>query len=145
MTVQVTDRRIQELADRSEIAELVARLGAWLDRRQLDEPDAIFDAGVAVSTPGGVAEGIDAVVAQATRNHAAHPTQHVITDLLIDPDEAGERATASANLIVTFASDPPLQLGERYRFEVVRSAAGWRLARVEVTPVWRSGNPLAGA
>lgn len=138
MTAQTTDRRVQELADRSEIADLVARLGAWLDREQRDEPDAIFDAGVTVSTPGGQAEGIDAVVAQATRNHAAHRTQHAISGLLIDLDDAGERATVGANLIVTFASEPLVQLGGRYRFEAVRGTAGWRLARVEVTPVWRA-------
>ncbi|ADB53004.1 nuclear transport factor 2 family protein [Conexibacter woesei] len=139
MTAQTTDRRVQELTDRSEIADLVARLGAWLDRqRPDDDPRTIFDAGVAVSTPGGTAEGIDAVIAQATRNHAAHRTQHAISDLLIDLDEAGERATVGANLIVTFASEPLVQLGERYRFETVRGAAGWRLARVEVMPIWRS-------
>jgi hypothetical protein len=34
--------------------------------------------------------------------------------------------------------DSPLTIGERYRFEAVQTAAGWRFSRVELRPVWRS-------
>jgi hypothetical protein len=55
----------------------------------------------------------------------------------------GDRATVGANLIATMvpSSDEPdahLTIGERYRFEAVRTPAGWRFSRVEVSPVWRS-------
>jgi hypothetical protein len=29
-------------------------------------------------------------------------------------------------------------MGERYAFEAVGTAAGWRLSRIEVVPVWRA-------
>lgn len=124
------------LADRLELEALVSRLGRWLDAG--GEPAAapsLFTPDVAVRTPGGRAEGIDAVVAQGVRNHAV-PTQHLITNPLIAL--AGDRATISANLLAAFArEDGPELIGERYALEAVRTARGWRLSRVEVTPVWR--------
>jgi SnoaL-like protein len=52
----------------------------------------------------------------------------------------GDRADVRANLVASFVGDANLeQHGERYRFEAVRTAHGWRLSRVEVRPVWISG------
>jgi hypothetical protein len=67
----------------------------------------------------------------------------VITNVLVDLD--GDRATARANLIVTFAprADAPeshFVIGERYRFEALRTSQGWRLSRIEASPVWTSGS-----
>ncbi len=39
---------------------------------------------------------------------------------------------------VTFAGDTLDQQGERYRFDAARTPDGWRLRRIEVTPIWRS-------
>jgi hypothetical protein len=84
------------------------------------------------------------VAEQARRNHADFEhTQHVITNTLIDLD--GDRATIGANLIATFvhhdgAPEPRFALGERYRFEAARTPRGWRLSRVQVTPLWRSSS-----
>jgi hypothetical protein len=127
---------LHDLNDRREIADLVSRLGLWLDAGRFDEAPSILTGDVAVSTPGGQAEGIEHVVAQARRNHQHAHLQHVITNVLIDLD--GDRAEVRANLVVTFADDAvSSQQGERYRFEAVRTADGWRLSRVEVVPVWK--------
>ena len=136
------DSTVQEMTDRHAITDLVSRLGLWLDEMRFDDPRSLFTEEVTVATLGGQAEGIDRAVAQARRNHAVERLQHVITNVLIDLD--GDRATVGANLVVTFvprADDPASQfaLGERYRFEAVRTAQGWRLSRVEIRPVWRSG------
>lgn len=136
-------RRVDELVDRREIAVLVHRLGASLDEGRFEDMRSIFVEDAAARTPGGSAEGLDAVIAQASRNHSPDERiQHLISDLLIDLD--GDRASIRANLIVTFAaiadgSGSLRRLGEVYRFEAGRTAAGWRLTSVESVPVWTSG------
>ena len=120
--------------DRQDITDLISRLGRWLDDKRFDEAGTVLTDNVTVSTPGGQAEGIERVVAQASRNHQV-PTQHLITNVLVDLD--GDSATATANLLVTFAGPVLERHGERYRFGVTRTSDGWRLSRIEVTPVWR--------
>jgi hypothetical protein len=123
---------LQQLDDRQAVTDLVSRLGLWLDgETTLDQAHAILADDVSVTTPGGTAQGIEKVVAQARRNHDV-PTQHVITNVLVDLD--GDRATAGANLIVTF---PDSIQGERYAFEARRDDATWRLTKIEVAQVWR--------
>jgi hypothetical protein len=123
---------VSDLIDRLEITDLVSRLGLWLDgETTLAQARAILTDDVSVSTPGGTAQGIERVVAQARRTHDV-PTQHVITNVLVDLD--GDRATAGANLIVTF---PDNIQGERYAFEAARTGDGWRLASIAVQPIWR--------
>jgi ketosteroid isomerase-like protein len=120
--------------DRQDITDLISRLGRWLDDKRFDDARPVLTEDVTVSTPGGQAEGIERVVAQASRNHQV-PTQHLITNVLVDLD--GDAATATANLLVTFAGSVLERHGERYSFGVLRTSDGWRLSRIEVTPVWR--------
>ena len=123
---------LQQLDDRQAVEDLVSRLGLWLDgETTLDQARAILAEDVSVSTPGGTAQGIENVVAQARRNHEV-PTQHVITNVLVDLD--GDRATAGANLIVHF---PDSIQGERYAFEARRDDEAWRLTRIVVEPIWK--------
>lgn len=144
---------LRTLTDRFELEQLVGRLGRFIDQHRVEEAPELFADDVTVSTLGGTAEGIDAVVAQAGRNHTV-TTQHLITNVLIELD--GGAATIEANLLVVFADGAPAPvgpnrvelptfgraLGERYRFEAVRSAAGWRLRRVEIAALWHA---VAGA
>jgi hypothetical protein len=126
---------IHDLTDRREIADLVSRLGLWLDEGRFDEAPTILTDDVTVDTPGGQAEGIERVIAQARRNHQYDGLQHVITNVLVDLE--GDHADVRANLVASFVDDARVeQHGERYRFEAVRTADGWRLSRVQVTPVW---------
>jgi hypothetical protein len=151
----LAEDHLRQLVDRQEIADLITRLGTMIDERSFEDAATILADDVSVQTPGGSSRGSEAVVAQARRNHTVR-TQHVITDVLIDL--AGDRARARANLTVTFApdqagsrlvigetenSDPRLTLGEVYRFQAIRTDAGWRLGRMEVEPLW-STQPLRG-
>jgi hypothetical protein len=123
---------LQQLHDRQAVTDLVSRLGLWLDgETTLEQARAILHDEVAVSTPGGQAHGLDNVVAQARRNHEV-PTQHLITNVLVDLD--GDRATAGANLVVHF---PDVTHGERYAFEAANTDAGWRLTKIAVEPRWK--------
>lgn len=142
----VAPRELQELIDRSEITELVSRLGIWLDEKRWDEARSILTEDATAETPGGKVAGVDLLAEQARRNHVV-PTHHVITNVLIDLD--GDRATVGANLIATFVHRPDtpgphFQLGERYSFEAVRTPDGWRLSRVESRPIWSAGSSAGG-
>jgi SnoaL-like domain len=134
--------------DRSEITELVSRLGICLDEGRFDELRHLVTEEARIRTPGGQAEGRAALIEQAQRNHPRDQRfQHVITNVVVDAD--GDRATVRANLVVhitipdeaTRAPAPPLRcaIGEVYHFDAVRTSDGWRLARIETVPVWLSG------
>lgn len=146
-------RRLQQLAERNEITDLVYRLGEYLEAHRVDDMRSLLVEDATVRTPGGAAEGREAVVAQARRNHRSdEPTQHLITNVLVDLD--GDRAEVRANLVVNFAAPPSADqslpapprkytLGETYHFAVVRTTQGWRFSRIETTPVWIA--PLSAA
>jgi hypothetical protein len=124
--------------DRHELAVLVSRLGRWLDEKSPGDGRGLFTEDAEVHTPGGVAKGVDALVEQARRNHRV-PTQHFITDPLIEVD--GDQAAIGANLLVVFAREEgPRLLGERYELKAARTADGWRLSRVQARPIWEVAN-----
>jgi hypothetical protein len=139
------DTGLAELVDRQAIADLIHRLGAVLDEQRFDDLRSIFVDDTSVTTPGGHARGVDAVVAQARRNHNPEvSTQHLATSLVVDLD--GDRAVARANVVGIFAAGegspapaPRYQLGLVYRFELARTPAGWRVHSMEQRPVWAAG------
>lgn len=142
MTATTTATNVRTLADRVELAELVARLGRWLDDPGSATPESLLADDVTVRSPGGEARGRDRVVAQAKRTHEAVVTQHAMTDVI--PELDGDEATITANLLVAFVgggtgSAPTFQSGTRYHFGARRAPEGWRLTRIEVAPVWEVG------
>ncbi|NVI86373.1 nuclear transport factor 2 family protein [Actinomadura sp. BRA 177] len=124
--------------DRQQLSTLVSRLGRWLDDKSPGDGRALFTEDAEAHTLGGVARGVDALVEQARRNHTV-PTQHFITDPLIDVN--GDKAAISANLLVVFAHESgPRMLGERYDLQASRTVDGWRLSRVQARPIWEVAN-----
>ncbi|MFQ6331292.1 nuclear transport factor 2 family protein [Nocardia sp. CWNU-33] len=142
-----TQRELRELVDRNQITALVDQLGRALDEGRFDDFRRIYTTEATAKTPGGKAEGRDALIAQASRNHSDDKRiQHFISNVMIDLE--GETAGVRANLIATFAPaptdaktppQPQYTLGEIYRFDAVRTSEGWRLSRVETTPIWSTG------
>ncbi|WP_433337921.1 nuclear transport factor 2 family protein [Spirillospora sp. CA-294931] len=143
-----TDQRLNELIDRAELADLLVRQGRWLDERRFDESGEIFTDDVTADTPGGRSAGLEAVVAQARRNHSpSERSQHVTTNVLIELD--GDRASVSAELVVRmFTEDEPepyVTLGARNRFDAVRTDRGWRFSSITNSPLWMIGSPRVPA
>ncbi|MEU5988255.1 nuclear transport factor 2 family protein [Spirillospora sp. NPDC047418] len=127
--------------DRQQLSALVSRLGRWLDDKNFGDGRALFAEDAEVHTPGGVSKGVDALTAQARRNHTV-PTQHFITNPLIDVD--GDKAAISANLLVVFAHDQgPRMLGERYDLHAARTPNGWRLTRIQARTIWEATHATA--
>ncbi len=140
---------ITTLNDRTEITDLVYRLGACLDEGRFDDMHELLAEQATASTPGGQVEGREAVIAQAQRNHTADERyQHLITNLLLDLD--GDRAKVRANSLVVIITSPGPVPGETsappelytiggvYHFEFARTTDGWRFSRIEVDPGWVS-------
>jgi len=131
--------QLSDMQDRVAIADLIYSLGACLDEHRFDDLRTLFTEDAIATTPGGTAQGRDALIAQATRNHQQYARlQHSMTNLLIDLN--GDHASVRANLHVTFAGEsghPELVLGAVYRFRAQREEDSWRLDGLEVTPVWR--------
>ncbi|MGO4614618.1 nuclear transport factor 2 family protein [Nocardia sp. 2YAB30] len=137
---------LRDVLDRHQITALVDRLGRALDEGRFADLRAIYTSEATAKTPGGTADGRDALIAQASRNHTDDKRiQHFISNVIIDL--RGDTADVRANLIATFAPaatsgsipQPQYTLGEIYRFDAVRTAEGWRLSRVETTPIWSTG------
>ena len=133
---------LQSLADRAELTDLVHRLTAALDEHRFDDLRALLIEDSTAQTPGGLAQGREAVIAQATRNHQVYDRlQHLLSGVLVDLD--GDRAEIRANLVGVFgnapADQPARAIGAVYRFETVRTRDGWRIASVDVRLVWRQG------
>lgn len=135
--------------DRADVAQLIYRLYACMDEGRFGDLRSVFADEIAVRTPGGPAEGREAVIAQAARNHSTEErVQHFAHNVLVEVD--GDRAHVRADVVVTFsdaaapegrlAPEPRFTLGERFRYEAIRSPEGWRLSRVDATPVWASGD-----
>ncbi|QFG20981.1 nuclear transport factor 2 family protein [Actinomadura sp. WMMB 499] len=128
-----------QIADRMEIADLLARFALLLDEKRWDDAATVFAEDVAVHSPrGGELRGIGEVVDFMRKGEVeGEHTQHTTTDLLVDVD--GDRASASANSTVYYYRDgqaPHFTGGLRQRFTAARTAAGWRLRDVQVTPAW---------
>jgi hypothetical protein len=154
MRVPGMSNHVEQLLDRTQITDLVFRLGVCLDEGRFSEMGSLFIEDATASTPGGTAQGRNTIVALAERNHRPeYATQHVSTNLLVDLE--GDRATVRGNLVVQVApppaSDVPaptppalaptlgFTLGEVYRIGCVRTPDGWRFAQVSTVPVWLSG------
>jgi hypothetical protein len=142
MTTTPDLTRLQELADRADLTDLLNRQGLWLDEQHFDTV-SLFTSDATAQTQGGRAQGLQAITALAHRTHAPFDrTQHITSNVLIGLD--GDRATVRANLIATLVHDaaapgPLYRVGERYRFEAVPTPRSWRFFRVEATRVWSSG------
>src|SRR5882672_4741965 len=118
-----------DLVDRLGIEENVSKLGRSLDERDFEALRELFTPDASVTTPGGTATGHDALVEQARARHSRDDgIQHVITNLLVDVD--GDQASVRAFL-----------LGEVYRFDLRRTAEGWRFTTLRSNPVWSLNRP----
>lgn len=134
---------VQQLIDRQDVTEVILRLGRWLDGHGGD-PRQIYDQDVAVRSPRGQVRGIGQVLAVVTPSEeSVERTQHRVTDLLIDVD--GDAATVHANQLVHFfrvGAAPHRTSGLRVEYGLVRRAAGWRLASMEMELEWLEGEAV---
>jgi ketosteroid isomerase-like protein len=136
---------LQQVLDRLEIGDLLARYCTALDRRDWDRladvftADAVCDYG-ALGTPTGVAE-ITGLVRGTLDTLDA--TQHLIGNVVVAVD--GDTATAHCYLIAQHLREgtpggETYLLGGTYEDVLLRTADGWRITHRTLDRLWATGN-----
>ncbi|HEX5596972.1 MAG TPA: nuclear transport factor 2 family protein [Micromonosporaceae bacterium] len=131
-----TETLIRALADRAELADMVARHSLWIDEGRYDETDRLFTADVVVTSPRGEARGIGALIKLVRSGHDRYVrTLHSKSNLIIEVD--GETATVRAHDIAVFVIDDKTEAVAAgiHRYGARRTEDGWRFDRLIVTPV----------
>lgn len=128
------ERRWQATADRVELAELMHRYALGIDTAQYDSLREVFSADASVDF-GSVGEyvegatgvsGIEAIVGWFRTVLAPFPdVLHFMSNHVIDLD--GDRARVRTCMHVMH-----MPMGGVYDAQVVRTAAGWRIARLRL-------------
>ena len=138
---------VRRLLDRAEITDLITRYTRAVDTADLSGFDAVFteDAFIDYTASGGSA----GPVAEVRRwlGEEAIPlfaqTQHLVGQVEIDLDEAGDSAAVTAYFwnpirIQLPESEPfDLEIGGLYEHEMVRTDAGWRSRRLIERVLWK--------
>lgn len=139
---------IQQISDRLEIEDLLARYSFAIDERDWDALDAIFtpDARIDYSETGGAAGTVAEIKRWLPLALARFPVfQHLVATMKldIDGDEARCR-TILFNPMVHEASDGERQtffIGLWYRDRLVRTPGGWRIAERYEEMAWVKDAP----
>ncbi|MCX4095909.1 nuclear transport factor 2 family protein [Nocardia sp. alder85J] len=141
---------MQHVIDRLEIQELLARYARAVDSKDWEllrtvfTPDAEIDLPTSGTKPTGSRD--DLVAWWATSLDNVPMTQHLITNVEIDLD--GDRATVRALFFNPMRLPGAAELsycGGHYYHEVVRTAEGWKSAKMVDTIVWFANRPASPA
>ncbi|WP_227983106.1 nuclear transport factor 2 family protein [Nocardia spumae] len=127
---------IRDLADRAELADLVARHSLWIDERRYDETDRLFTANVRVTSPRGESSGIEGLLGLVRRGHDAYAgTLHNKSDVVIEID--GDTARVRAHDLAVLVADDNTEAiaAAVHRYRARRTERGWRFDGLEITPV----------
>ncbi|MTD52939.1 nuclear transport factor 2 family protein [Amycolatopsis pithecellobii] len=144
------DVRLRRLLDRAEIGDVQLRYARGTDSHDWELFRSCFTDEVEIDFSDGFGQPVvrlgvdDWVKGTAPRMESFTATQHMITNLLITFD-GDDRATCVAYVRAshhlpnsTGDSDQTVYGYYTNRFE--RTASGWRIAGVKLTPLWMTGN-----
>ena len=131
-----TEALIRDLADRAELADLVARHSLWIDEARYDETSRLFTDDIVVTSRRGEARGPAALVAAARSAHDQYPrTMHSKSNLVIELD--GDVASVQASDLAVYILDDKTEAvaAAVHHYGARRTPDGWRFDRLAVTPV----------
>lgn len=131
-----TETQIRTLADRAELADLVARHSLWIDEGRYGETGRLFTEDVVVKSPRGETHGIGALIQLVRSGHDTYSrTLHSKSNLIIEVK--GETATVQAHDIAVFVIDDNTEAlaAGFHRYGARRTEDGWRFDHLVVTPV----------
>ena len=139
---------LEQLNDRIEIEELLARYSRALDHRQWADLEAIFTADGEFDAGGlGHPHGPAAIRAMIEGTIGGlDATQHLLGKSIIEFSEDGDSAEVRTYLIsqhIRESAPGPVKhyfLGGEYADRVVRTPAGWRIAYRRLDRMWKQGD-----
>lgn len=134
-----TETLVRALADRAELADLVARHSLWIDEGRYGETDRFFTEDVVVASPRGQAHGIASMIELARAGHDMYVrTLHSKSNLVIEVD--GDTATVRAHDIAVFVIDDRVGAVAAvvHHYRARRTEDGWRFDHLVITPVART-------
>jgi ketosteroid isomerase-like protein len=125
------------LTDREDVRDVLLAYARGVDAKDLARVAACFTSDAAYDGALGTGTIADALGALdgAMRRYAA--TVHRIGNQAVDVD--GDRAHSEADCLAehVLPDGRHVLVAVRYRDDLVRDAAGWRIARRAVTTLWR--------
>jgi hypothetical protein len=137
--------QVENLADRSELIELLYRLGATLDEKRLDDLRTIYIAQAVFEFSDNPERGdLQSAIDNAGKmGRCFARTHHVMTNPIVDLN--GDNATLRANLVAThvYREDKPgehYDVGMVYHFRAIRTVHGWRFSHVKLERIWSNGD-----
>ncbi|WP_063066236.1 nuclear transport factor 2 family protein [Nocardia violaceofusca] len=146
MDTEITENRIRELLDRSEITDLLDRYLRSLDDGVFDDRWArtYYTEDATAEMPIGTVRGRDAVLAHIRRGMALFDrTVHLGTNAVIELD--GDRATARGAQLSTHVladgSEGVFISAGHADTELARTADGWRIRASSLRITWTQGTP----
>ncbi len=140
---------LRELMDRAEIADVVHRYATAIDQRDWALMSDVFTVDmVADFRSFGVREVFEGPAAEwvalvASTIDGCDATQHMMTNLV--HDIRGDAATCTAymraeHFLINHRGDDSYTVGGYYTHELVRTDAGWRIAKYTLNVTWSRGN-----
>lgn len=127
---------LQEVSDRAEIADLIVRYTRVVDERRWDQLDALFtpDAHVDYGAFGGVSGDLPTVKRFLTESMPVFTsTQHMLglPAIVVEGDRARAVTPCHNPMLMGSGTEPRVMICSFwYHHELVRTAGGWRIARM---------------
>jgi 3-phenylpropionate/cinnamic acid dioxygenase small subunit len=139
---------LQEISDRLEIQDLLARYSFAIDERDWDALDSVFteDARIDYTESGGARGSLAEIKAWLPKALERFPAfQHMVatTKLTLDGDRAESRTILFNPMVLPDAENTPRTffMGLWYRDRLVRTGQGWRIAERHEETSWTHNVP----
>lgn len=142
----------QEIADKFAVIDTLYRFAAGIDLRDSEllasafAEDAVSDFGPAAAKAGfeyPVLKGRDTIVSALSGSLGQVDTTHSVSNprVSVDGDKAQLDALVEAQHVLQSDHSRHYLMKNRYDVELVRQGALWRIQRVTIDNVWRTGDP----
>ena len=138
-------------SDRDLIIDTTTRVAWYADQRRWDDIPGLFAEKVILDytslTGGEPATVTPAEIAGSWKTSLENldATQHLVSNYLVELDEDGTRAIATAqffatHLLANHQGGPTWTLGGHYRWTLHRVDHTWKIDSMTMTATWASGN-----